>query len=71
MHVRSVDPRTGLVIKEIPSAKPEEVREALARARPAQCEWASRSKGDRIAALKEAERLFTAERDDIVSLIQS
>jgi acyl-CoA reductase-like NAD-dependent aldehyde dehydrogenase len=58
-------------MKEIPSAKSEEVREALGRARRAQIEWASRSKGDRIKVLKEAERLFLAERDEIVSLIQS
>jgi acyl-CoA reductase-like NAD-dependent aldehyde dehydrogenase len=71
MHVRSVDPRTGLVNKEIPSAKPEEVQEALVRARRAQSEWASLSKDDRIKVLKAAERLFLAERDDIVNLIQS
>ncbi len=43
----------------------------MGRARSAQCEWASRSKGDRIKVLKEAERLFIAETDDIVSLIHS
>jgi acyl-CoA reductase-like NAD-dependent aldehyde dehydrogenase len=71
MHVRSIDPRTGQLVREMPSAEQGDVHEALARARTAQKEWAARPKEARISVLREAERIFTSEREDMVSLIQS
>ncbi len=71
MHVRSVDPRSGMLIGELPAAKPQDVHEALARAKRAQREWVALPKEARIAALKEAERIFIDEREHLVALIQS
>ena len=71
MFVRSIDPRTGDLVKEIASSSVEDVASALHRARLAQLDWASRPKEERMEVMRNAESIFIRERDALVDIIQS
>ena len=59
------DAATGEVLREILSASPEEVRDAVRRARTAQRDWGSRPVSDRVRALRPALERIAARRDEI------
>jgi acyl-CoA reductase-like NAD-dependent aldehyde dehydrogenase len=51
-HLRVENPATGDLVAEIRAASPADVREAVARARAAQVDWAARPLAERAAALR-------------------
>ncbi|MCE5296017.1 MAG: aldehyde dehydrogenase family protein [Euryarchaeota archaeon] len=71
MSVRSIDPRTGAVIKEMPCSSKADVRSALDKARVAQRSWSSLSANERIEVLRQAEALFQKDKESMIDLIQS
>ena len=68
-EIVSYDPATGEEIGRAPMATPEEVRQAVSRARQAQPGWASLSFKERGRVILEARELMLAERDEIATLI--
>jgi acyl-CoA reductase-like NAD-dependent aldehyde dehydrogenase len=71
MSVRSIDPRTGVLIKEIPCSSKDDVRSALDKARVSQKAWSSLGAEGRIDVLRRAESLFQRDKEIIIDLIQS
>lgn len=71
MFVRSMDPRTGKLVKEIACSDVPDVADALQRARMAQRDWAARSKEDRLSVMRNAEAIFSREKEGVVDIIQS
>jgi acyl-CoA reductase-like NAD-dependent aldehyde dehydrogenase len=71
MFVRSVDPRTGNLIKEIPCSSKTDVNAALEKARIAQKSWSSIDKSERIRILQQVEMLFQRDKEEMLDLIQS
>ncbi len=70
MVVRSVNPRTGQIIREIASSTPAELRDALARARRCQKEWyRGTSREDRATLIKDLEAVCLRRRDEVVGLM--
>jgi acyl-CoA reductase-like NAD-dependent aldehyde dehydrogenase len=68
--VRSINPRTGQVIRELPSSTPSELRDALARARRYQRKWyAETSSEERASLIKELEAVCLRRRDEVVNLM--
>jgi succinate-semialdehyde dehydrogenase/glutarate-semialdehyde dehydrogenase len=67
--LRSFDPRTGSVLEEIPANAPDDVREAVARARAAQPAWAALSVRERAAALGEVRLEIGRRMDDLIDTI--
>jgi acyl-CoA reductase-like NAD-dependent aldehyde dehydrogenase len=68
--VRSVNPRTGQLIREIASSSPAELQDALARARRAQKEWfLGTSPEDRAALAKELEAVCRRRIDEVVGVM--
>jgi succinate-semialdehyde dehydrogenase/glutarate-semialdehyde dehydrogenase len=68
-EIISYDPATGEEIGRAPLASPEDVKEAVRRARAAQPVWASLSFRDRGRVILRARRLMLAERDEIARLV--
>jgi len=67
MAVRSINPRTGQVIKEFEPSRPEEVLESIDKARKAQRSWvADWSKEERIEAVLEMRSALQAMKDDMI-----
>ena len=68
-EVVSYDPGTGQEIGRAPLSSPEEVKEAVAKARQAQPAWASLSYRQRARVILRARELMLAERDELALLI--
>lgn len=68
-EIISYDPATSEEIGRAPLASPEEVQQAVSRARAAQPSWASRSFRDRGRVILRARELMLSERDEIARLI--
>lgn len=67
--VESRDPATGALLRSYPSATPEEVRAAIARARGAQPAWAARSPRERAAVLARFGRILHRRRHEVAALV--
>jgi acyl-CoA reductase-like NAD-dependent aldehyde dehydrogenase len=68
MAVRSVNPRTGQVIKEFASSCPEDVLACIDRARKAQFSWMSEwGREERIEAVMELRSALQAMKDDMIA----
>ncbi len=65
----SFDPWTGNVVRRIPASTPEEVREAVARARKVQPEWAALGPAGRARALAEVRHRIGQRMDDLIETI--
>lgn len=68
-EIVSYDPATGEEIGRAPLASPEEVRQAVARARGEQPAWANLSFRERARVILQARKLMLAERDEIARLV--
>src|SRR5258706_5563093 len=68
-EVVSYDPGTGQEIGRAPLASPEEVKEAVLKARQAQPAWAGLSYRERARVILQARKLILAERDELALLI--
>jgi len=68
-EIVSYDPATGDEIGRAPLASPEEVRQAVTRARAAQPAWANLSFRQRGRVTLQARELMLAERDEIALLV--
>lgn len=68
-EIVSYDPATGDEIGRAPLASPEEVRQAVTRARAAQPAWAKLSFRQRGRVILQARELMLAERDEIAHLV--
>ena len=68
-EIISYDPATGQEIGRAPLASPEDVRQAVSRARAAQPAWASLSFRERAQVILKARELMLAERDEIARLV--
>jgi succinate-semialdehyde dehydrogenase/glutarate-semialdehyde dehydrogenase/succinyl-CoA reductase len=68
MVVRSVNPRTGQVIKEFDSSSPDDVQAALDKGREAQRKWMGEWNGEeRIGAVLEMRTALQAMKDDLIA----
>lgn len=67
--VRSINPRTGEVIRDTPSSSASDVSDALSAARKAQREWCSRTRGERADRIRELERVCRQRMDEVVGLM--
>ena len=65
----SSNPATGEKLAELDCATPDEVREAVKRARQAQAAWQATSVKDRVAVLKRFQSKLSEQREDIARLI--
>jgi len=65
----STNPATGEVLGELPCAMPENVHNAVLRAKAAQPRWQATSIRDRIAVLRRFQRLLSDRRDSVAQLI--
>jgi acyl-CoA reductase-like NAD-dependent aldehyde dehydrogenase len=68
-EIISYDPATGEEIGRARLSSPEDVKEAVRRARTAQAAWASLSFRDRARIILRARKLMLAERDEIARLV--
>ncbi|HEY2972937.1 MAG TPA: aldehyde dehydrogenase family protein [Pyrinomonadaceae bacterium] len=68
-EIISYDPATGAEIGRAPLSSPEQVKEAVGRARAAQPAWASLSFRERGRVILQARKLILAERDEIARLV--
>jgi acyl-CoA reductase-like NAD-dependent aldehyde dehydrogenase len=69
--LRSFNPRTGEIVAEVKSATPEEVREAVARARAAQPGWSALGVKGRAEALLEVAHEIHARMEDFVQTVSA
>ncbi len=67
--VVSTNPATGEVLAELSCATPDEVRNAVARAKAAQPQWQATPVRERIAVLRRFQQLLNEQRDAVASLI--
>ena len=68
-EVISYDPGTGQEIGRAPLSSPQEVKEAVVKARQAQPAWANLSYPERARVILQARKLMLAERDELALLI--
>lgn len=68
-EVISYDPATGQEIGRAPLSSPQEVKEAVVKARQAQPAWAGLSYRQRARVILQARKLMLAERDELALLI--
>ena len=68
-EVVSYDPGTGQEIGRAPLSSPQEVKDAVVKARQAQPGWANLSYRQRARVILQARRLMLAERDELALLI--
>jgi acyl-CoA reductase-like NAD-dependent aldehyde dehydrogenase len=69
--LRCFNPRTGELVTEVAAARPEEVGEAVRRARAAQPAWAARGVEGRAEALLKVAHAIHAHIDDFVNTISA
>jgi acyl-CoA reductase-like NAD-dependent aldehyde dehydrogenase len=67
--LKSFNPATGEVMGEVPSNTPEEVREAVARARKVQPEWAAIPPSGRAHQLKAVRERIYERMDDLIETV--
>src|SRR5204862_2867596 len=67
--LRSFDPATGAVVGEVPSATPNEVREAVARARAAQPRWAALPVQERARLMSGVRRRMELRMDEVLATV--
>jgi acyl-CoA reductase-like NAD-dependent aldehyde dehydrogenase len=67
--VASINPATGEVLREFDCATEQEVHDCVARARAAQPAWFARGTRDRIAVLKQFQRLLHERKRQVAELI--
>src|SRR5271163_4617653 len=65
----SVNPATGETLGELACATPQEVHQAVRRAREAQPAWQALPAKDRVAVLKRFQRKLSEQRDELAVLI--
>jgi succinate-semialdehyde dehydrogenase / glutarate-semialdehyde dehydrogenase len=66
-----VDPATGDVVQEYPTATDEQMEQALAAAAKAYCEWSRKSTlAERAALTKQVAKLHTERREELANIIQ-
>jgi succinate-semialdehyde dehydrogenase/glutarate-semialdehyde dehydrogenase len=66
-----IDPATGDVVKEYPTATDEQIKQALAAAAKAHREWSRMSTvAERAALIKQVARLHTERREELAKIIQ-
>ena len=65
----STNPATGEKLAELACATPEEVHEAVRRARQAQPAWQALPVNERVAVLKRFQRKLSEQRDEVATLI--
>ena len=68
-EIISYDPATGEEVGRAPLSSPEDVRQAVQRARQAQPAWANLSFRERKRVILQARKLLLSERDEIARLI--
>ena len=68
-EIISYDPATGEEIGRAPLASPEDVRQAVSRARAAQPAWANLSFAQRAQVILKARELMLNQRDEIARLV--
>ena len=68
-EIISYDPATGEEIGRAPFTSPDQVKEAVRRARAAQPSWASHSFRERARVILKARELMLAERDEFARLV--
>lgn len=69
--LKSINPRTGEVMAEIPATPAAEVKEVVARARKVQPEWNAIGPAGRARLMKEVRYRFYERLDDIVETVSS
>jgi len=67
--IRVVNPATGELLRELAGATPAEVGAAVARARRAQTAWRNRPVGERLAMVREFERLLVQRKRKVAAAI--
>ena len=67
--IQAVNPATGEALGEVPVVSPEQLRDALRRARSAQQDWGSRSVRDRARILRPVLDLMVERRDALAERI--
>lgn len=67
--IRAVDPATGEELGQVPCATPEQVHDALRRARSAQSDWGARPVAERARALRPLLDVILDRRDALAQLI--
>ncbi len=67
--LKSINPRTGEVLREIPAASPAEVRDAVVQARKIAPEWAAIPPEGRARMLGEVRHCIYERLDDIVEVV--
>src|SRR3954467_6950987 len=65
----SENPADGTVVAEFPIASAEEVRQAVARARAAQPEWANRGVRERLECIRRFQQLVLKNQNQVAELI--
>ncbi len=65
----STNPATGETLGELACATPEEVHDAVARARTAQTQWQATAVRERVVVLRRFQQLLSERRDDVARLI--
>ena len=65
----STNPATGETLAELACATPEEVHEAVRRAKQAQPAWQTLSVAKRVAVLKRFQRILREQHDHVATLI--
>jgi succinate-semialdehyde dehydrogenase/glutarate-semialdehyde dehydrogenase len=67
--IPAVDPATGESLGDVAVVAPDQVTEALRRARASQRDWGSRSVAERVRAMRPVLELLVERRDDVAELI--
>lgn len=68
-HIRAVDAATGEELGQVPCVTPEQVRDAVRRARAAQADWGARPVRERARAIRPLLDLVIDRRDQLAQLI--
>lgn len=67
--ITTYNPATGEVLAEVACASPDDVRQAVERARKAQPQWQATPVAQRVTLLRRFQELLRAQRDDVARLI--
>lgn len=69
MTLTVIDPSTGKLVREVPTATPEEVERVLTAASEAQAAWSRRSFDERAAVLRDVAAAFRARQEPLAELM--
>src|ERR1700690_1370048 len=67
--VVTTNPATGELLAELACASPDDVQNAVLRAKDAQSSWQATPVADRVALLRRFQQVLSERRDDVASLI--